>query len=68
MDFLKPCVGESALINSNKDLGELKLAADQGIAIAQFHYGLHLYVGKGVSSDFERVAHYFSNCSRSRNC
>jgi TPR repeat protein len=37
----------------------IKLAADQGIAQAQFNYGCCLNQGEGVSIDFRAAAHYF---------
>jgi hypothetical protein len=37
----------------------LKLAADQGNAVAQDNYGNCLYRGEGVSIDFKGAAHYF---------
>jgi hypothetical protein len=35
---------------------ELKPAADQGHAVAQFHYGCCLQKGEGVSIDFQGAA------------
>jgi TPR repeat protein len=37
----------------------LKLAADQGIAAAQFNYGMCLQDGEGVSIDMRNAAYYF---------
>jgi TPR repeat protein len=37
----------------------LRLAADQGIADAQFNYGICLTKGEGVSKDLQGAAYYF---------
>jgi TPR repeat protein len=36
-----------------------KLAADQGLADAQFNYGVCLENGRGVPSDFQKAVHYY---------
>jgi TPR repeat protein len=36
-----------------------KLAADHGIAVAQFNYGLYLEHGESASIDLKGTAHYF---------
>jgi TPR repeat protein len=38
---------------------DLKVAADQGIVEAQFHYAVCLHQGEGVEIDFKGAAHYF---------
>jgi TPR repeat protein len=38
---------------------DLKVAADQGDAVAQFNYGVCLKKGEGVQIDFKGAAHYF---------
>jgi TPR repeat protein len=36
-----------------------KLAADQGIDVAQLNYGICLHNGEGVSIDLEGAVHYY---------
>jgi TPR repeat protein len=50
---------ETALIDGTGSVYDLKLAADQGDAKAQFRYGLCLHNGEGISIDFRGAAHYF---------
>jgi TPR repeat protein len=44
--------GEGVSIDFKGASHYLKLAADQELAVAQFHYGLCLRQGEGVSIDF----------------
>jgi TPR repeat protein len=45
--------------NLQKAVHDYKLAGDQGIAAAQFNYGVCLENGRGVPIDFQQAAHYF---------
>jgi TPR repeat protein len=51
--------GEHVSIDLKEAAYYFKLAADQGIADAQFNYGVCLKKGEGVGIDFKGTAHYF---------
>jgi hypothetical protein len=60
--------GEGVSIDFQGAAHYLKLAADQGIAVAQNNYGMCLLDGKGVWIDLQGAAHYLkrshSRCRR----
>jgi TPR repeat protein len=51
--------GDGILINKSLAAHYYRLSADQGIAVAQFNYGLMLNNGDGISINKSLAAHYF---------